>query len=238
MAEPGVPTRDELELHAQWNERMALRYDPDAFITRSGPLVRWIEALRLERTRKALACGPGHDVLDLGCGPGNLLERLSGRRVVGVDLSETLLGQARTRLGSRPGFELRRAAAEELPFPDASFDRIVCSEVLEHVISPGSVIAEIRRVARPGARVVLTLPNEGLINATKKVVIALGIKSWIAGRYPMSDQMLEEWHRNELGPSEILGLCRKGFHAAGAWDIPFPALAYHRVLAFDVKRKP
>ena len=153
--------------------------------------------------------------------------------MVGVDLSETLLKQARARVAGRTGFEFQLAPAEVLPFPAASFDRVVCSEVLEHVIEPAAVIAEIRRVARPGARIVLTLPNEALINATKRVVVALGLKGWVAGEYPMSDQMLEEWHRNELGADEILALCAECFRPAGAWDIPFPGLAYHRVLALD-----
>src|SRR6185295_9524544 len=154
---------------------MAKRFDPDAFITKSGYFIRTIEAMRLERTKRSLNLGAGLSVLDLGCGPGNLLERLEGARVVGLDLSDYLLAQARARVAGRAGFEVLKGDAEHLPFPDASFDRIVCSEVLEHIEKPDAAMREMRRVARPGARVVITVPNETLINLTKRVVIALGL---------------------------------------------------------------
>jgi len=220
--------------HETWNEAMAKRFDPDAFITKSGFFIRTIEAMRLDRTRRSLKLGAGLAVLDLGCGPGNLLERLEGGRVVGFDLSDYLLAQARARVQGRAGFEVIKGDAERLPFPDGSFDRIVCSEVLEHVEKPEQVLREMRRVARSGARVVITVPNETLINLTKRVVIALGLKRWIARDYPMSDDMLDEWHRTEITEARVLDACRPLLRHAGTSSVPLPGLAFHRVLSFDV----
>jgi SAM-dependent methyltransferase len=217
--------------HEAWNDGMARLYDPDSFITKTSFAIRFVESLRLERTGRAL--GAVGDVLDLGCGAGNLLERLEGSRLVGVDLSDTMLAQARKRLAGRPGLELVKANAEALPFPDAAFGRVVCSEVLEHVLDPKKVVAEIRRVCRPGARVVFTVPNEGLINATKRVVIALGLKRAIAGEYPMSDDMLDAWHLSEISESWLDGACEGLFLPAGRWGVPSALLPYHRILAFD-----
>lgn len=219
--------------HEAWNDEMARLYDPDAFITKTGFAIRLVEDLRLRRTRSALRGGPTRDTLDLGCGAGNLLERLEGGRLVGVDLSETLLDQARRRLAGRPDVELVKGRAEALPFSDAFFGRVVCSEVLEHVLNPRTVIAEIRRVCRKGARVVFTVPNEGLINATKRVVIALGLKAVIAGDYPMSDDMLDAWHLSEISEEWLIDACAGRFVLAGRWGVPSSLLPYHRILAFD-----
>lgn len=219
------------ERHRAWNEEMSRLYDPDSFITRSGLPIRLVESLRLSRARAALDCGPGSDVLDVGCGPGNLLAGLAGRRLVGVDLSETLLAQARRRLSGRP-VELFLGDAEALSFPDASFDRAVCSEVLEHVRDPRRVVAEIHRVCRPGARVVFTVPNEALINWTKRVIVSLGLKRAVAGEYPMSDDMLDAWHLSEISEPWLRGACAGLFEHAGSWGVPSALLPFHRVLAF------
>lgn len=225
-----------LAAHESWNEDMAHRYNPDAFITKSGFLIRRVEALRLEKTKRALKCGPRDVVLDLGCGAGNLLEKLEGSRIVGVDISDMLLAQAQQRVKGSARIELKKAPAEQLPYADNTFDRVVCSEVLEHVLDPKVVIAEIRRVAKAGARIVLTVPNEELINATKRVVLALGLKKWIAGGYEMSDNMLDEWHRTEISQDWVIDACREGFKPVGSWNVPMALLAYHRILAFQVAK--
>lgn len=219
--------------HEIWNDGMARLYDPDSFITKTSFAIRFVERLRLERTWRALAAGPTRDTLDLGCGAGNLLEFLEGGRLVGVDLSDTMLAQARRRMSGRTEVEFVKASAEALPFADGSFGRVVCSEVLEHVLDPGKVVAEIRRVCRLGARVVFTVPNEGLINATKRWIIALGLKRAVAGRYPMSDDMLDAWHLSEISEKWLNDACAGGFTPAGRWGVPSALLPYHRIMAFD-----
>src|SRR5581483_1508809 len=122
----------DLREHEAWNEEMAKRHDPDAFLTKTSAPVRWIGGLRLAAAARLLAGEPSNRILDVGCGPGNLLERLHGAELVGVDLSDTLLAQAKARLAGRPEVKLVKAPAESIPFPDGHFDRAVCSEVLEH----------------------------------------------------------------------------------------------------------
>jgi ubiquinone/menaquinone biosynthesis C-methylase UbiE len=81
----------------------------------------------------------GESVLDVGCGTGETLRRLSdaGLRVVGLDGSEAMLGVARRKLGSVPLFA---GNATCLPFDDASFDAAILNTTLEFVDDPLAAI--------------------------------------------------------------------------------------------------
>lgn len=222
-----------LSEHEIWNEKMAEKYNPDAFITQSGAIIRWMEALRLRKTRQVLKTDTTSAVLDVGCGAGNLLAMLDGKRLVGFDLSDKLLDRARQRLMGRTNVELIKGFAETMPFEKHSFDRIICSEVLEHVKDPMAVFSEIHRVAAPGARVVITLPNETLINFVKRIVISLGLKKIFAGKYPMSDNMLSEWHLDEIEPNWVLNACQGRFDVLEIRSCPFFFAPFHRMFVLS-----
>ena len=105
---------------------------------------------------RELVGGPGKRVLDLGCRYGALTRAyVDGNEIVGVDVDGAALEEA-----AKLGIETRWADVEQpLDFPDASFDVVVAGEVLEHLRDPGSVVAEARRVLRPGAKLVGSVPN-------------------------------------------------------------------------------
>lgn len=105
---------------------------------------------------------PGDRVLDVGCGTGvvarDLVELVGERgKVVGVDPSERLIEVAVRRMeeeGLRERIEFRCTDGAALPFPDGSFDLVVASAVFGHIPNGLEVLAEMVRVARPGATVV------------------------------------------------------------------------------------
>jgi SAM-dependent methyltransferase len=100
------------------------------------------------------------DCLDVGCGSGNSYAPDLARRAatyVGVDVSANAVEAARA---SGLDAQVIKDAAE-LPFPDDSFDHVVCIEVFEHLFAPHDAAAEIRRVLRPGGRLVASTPNVG-----------------------------------------------------------------------------
>ena len=126
---------------------------------------RW--ANYLDRTTRVvldrLDVRSGERILDVGCGTGLFLERLHravpGARLAGVDPVPEMLAIARRRLPTlRPDdtADLREAAAERLPFADGEFDAVVSTSVFHYVRRPEAALAEMRRVLRPGGRLVLT----------------------------------------------------------------------------------
>jgi ubiquinone/menaquinone biosynthesis C-methylase UbiE len=90
-------------------------------------------------------------VLEVGCGTGHWLEQMRswGCRVSGLEPSAQMLERAAAR---KLDAELVRGRAESLPFPDASFDRVVCVNALHHVAGKQRFIAEARRVLAEGGR--------------------------------------------------------------------------------------
>lgn len=107
-------------------------------------------------------------LLDVGCGTGHQLQvlRASGFEVAGVDGSDEMLAHAQDL---NPEIELRRASVEDLPFPDASFDVVICLEVLRYLPDPQPCLAEIRRVLRPGGVALVTATP--LLNLNGYVVV-------------------------------------------------------------------
>ena len=109
---------------------------------------------------------PGQLLLDAGCGEGrHCFGALSrGVSVVGLDLDFESMRQPsknlrqRGREQGRLG-EMAQGDAFHLPFADATFDRIICSEVMEHVHDYRGALAELFRVAKPGAKVAITIPT-------------------------------------------------------------------------------
>jgi SAM-dependent methyltransferase len=98
----------------------------------------------------------GEKILDLGCGNGRFAELFAGEDYIGADISEALLHIARSRQPDKT-FLLCQPLA--LPFADSSFDGVFCLAVLHHLPSRemrGKFLEEIRRVLKPGGRLVLT----------------------------------------------------------------------------------
>ena len=118
-----------------------------------------------ERRRAMLleAVGGGDRVLDLGCGAGRFLAALHDADAVGVEIAQAALDRAAR---NAPGADLRLLEADgSLPLEHASVDLVWCSEVLEHVPDTAHLLLEVRRVLRPGGRLLVTVPFHGRVKA-------------------------------------------------------------------------
>lgn len=100
---------------------------------------------------------PFDAVLDVGCGTGAVLallhEKYPDRRYVGLDLTPEMIEVARTKV--TPGMEFVVGDAENLPFDEASFDAVLCSNSFHHYPNPAAFLAGALRVLRPGGRLIL-----------------------------------------------------------------------------------
>ncbi len=204
---------------------------------------------------------PGMTVLDLGCGEGrHAFEAYRrGGRVVAVDWGQSEVETTKRWLGAiaeageagRVGddvvarYEVVRGDLLHLPFPDASVDRVMASEVLEHIPDDVTAMAEIFRVLKPGGRAVVTVPRYG----PERICWALS----------------DEYHANEGGHIRIFkadalqatveahGLTTTHKRHAHALHAPYWWLkcavgverdqhpfvrAYHRLLVWDMMKAP
>lgn len=140
----------------------------------SGPLGRL--AARLMRTGNAslnqwmvdlLAIAPTDRVLEVGFGPGvtlaALLARATAGQVVGVDLSDLMVQQAKTRFGAEIAagrLVVQPGDARALPAGDGSFDKVCAAHVLYFWPDAGGVVRELWRVLRPGGVLALAFQEE------------------------------------------------------------------------------
>ena len=110
---------------------------------------------RVELFRRYVG-GPGRRVLDLGCRDGALTRAYAeGNEIVGVDADREALAEA-----EKLGIETHWADLDEpLPFDDTSFDVVAAGELLEHLRDPRRLVAEVRRMLRPGGTFVASVPN-------------------------------------------------------------------------------
>ena len=117
-----------------------------------------------------LAPQPGERILDLGCGDGQLTQRLAatGARVQGVDASAQMAAAARGR-----GVAVDEASAEALPYPDGAYDAVFSNAALHWVRGQEAMLAEVHRVLRRGGRFVAEMGGHGNIAAIRVALIAV-----------------------------------------------------------------
>ena len=198
----------------------------------------------------------GDKILDLGCGVGRHVittYTLRDVQAVGVDLCLEDLLTANDRYQdefaepdkTEKSFGLSVADALTLPFADHSFDKVICSEVLEHIPDYRSVLTEIRRVLKPGGILAASVPRF--------------LPEWVCWR------LSDEYHNEAGGHIRIFNALKlkkdieeQGMnfyhrHWAHALHVPYWWLqclfwankeksrlvnAYHRFLVWDLIKKP
>ncbi len=197
----------------------------------------------------------GMTLLDLGCGEGrHAFEAYRrGASVIAVDWGVSEVATTKRWLsaiaeaGEAPSsarYEVVRGDLRALPVPDASVDRVIASEVLEHIPDDVTAMTEIARVLKPGGRVAVTVPRYG----PERICWALS----------------DAYHANEGGHIRIYradvlrtrlavaGLQPGAGHHAHALHAPFWWLkcavgvdrnpvsvrAYHRLLVWDLTKRP
>jgi SAM-dependent methyltransferase len=198
----------------------------------------------------------GHRLLDMGCGGGRhaFAAMRRGATVIALDYDAAELKDVQAIAGAMvdagevpadtPGGVVNGDALR-LPFPDASFDRVIASEVLEHIWGDESAIAELVRVLRPGGRMAVTVPAR----FPERVCWAL------SHRYhdtPGGHVRIYRQHELERR-LERAGLTMKGSRHVHALHSPYwwlrcaygvddtsvwPVRRYHDFLVWQIERRP
>jgi SAM-dependent methyltransferase len=207
--------------------------------------------VRLER----LGLAPGMRVLDLGCGEGRHVHGvhcLGGVDVVGLDLDEPSLAKAREGLAMLPpssgSTTLLKGDAFNLPFEDAAFDVVICSEVLEHLHDYPRALAQIRRVLKPGGRFVATVPRAWPERINWRLAPGPGgYADQPGGHVRIFDEAVLQADITALGFAYQGKHYAHGLHSPYWWlktafwgrreDHPLVRL-YHRFLVWDLMQRP
>jgi ubiquinone/menaquinone biosynthesis C-methylase UbiE len=152
-----------------WNERCK-QYGHTGY--RNRILYAYDQPLRVRAVKKALSdlairLGPPTRILDVGCGVGTFLLEFSskGARVTGIDISSEAIREARQRMPNK-GIKLLRMKAEDIDFPENSFDLAISITVLEHITNSRELLKAIKNIIRV-ARQVLILEASTTIPAGK-----------------------------------------------------------------------
>jgi ubiquinone/menaquinone biosynthesis C-methylase UbiE len=203
-----------------------------------------------------LTVKPGFKILDIGCGSGRhtcAAYQCRKATAIGVDLNFDDLNEARGRLqlhdllGEHGGgiWALSAADVLNLPFKDDHFNLVICSEVLEHILSHRRAIREIVRVLQPGCNLVVSVPRYwpericwalstdyhtaagGHVRIFKQTQLVTelqnaGVKPW-ARHYAHSLHTPFWWLKCLVGPNRENSL---------------PVNLYHRFLTWDIMKQP
>lgn len=228
------PGKDNFEA---WNEEHANKHDLDKFYNHPNRIFRFIENKRIRKLIQTAEIEPHHTVLEVGCGAGHILERIPHGKLTGVDISAIQVQRAAERLGSKA--KIIKAPGEKLPFPDNSFDRILCTEVFEHVLEPEALLAEMKRTLAENGVISLSIPNEKLIIFTKKVLLNCGLRRILEPKESnwdlASKNNLDEWHIHNYS----LGLMKKQadnyFKLSCIQRIPFFFIPFRYVMKLQHK---
>jgi ubiquinone/menaquinone biosynthesis C-methylase UbiE len=211
--------------------------DPRAFV-RYLDSVTALDAARAYKHQSfgRLGLQTGSAVLDVGCGSGEDLRSLADivgptGRVVGVDSSAEMVAQARDRTRGLP-VAVQVDNAQQLNFPDDTFDASRCDRVFQHLSDPAKALREMIRVTRPGGRVSVVDTDWGtLVVAAEDRLLARKIAAFQCDR-----QIRNGWIGRELlGLARTCGLEELTTDAATATitDLPLALKLLHLATAAD-----
>jgi len=216
----------------EWNEEMLKKFDLEHYHDNSNFIIRFIESRRVKWILRFLEIDEKDKVIEIGCGAGDILNKVEASDVTGVDISNYILEVGRKRY---PRIRFVGGNAEDLPeeIGRDKYDKIFCSEVLEHVERPDRVLAEMSKIAKENSVVVVSIPNEGLINKIKGVLQSLRIFNLFFPK--ISRKMDDEWHLHSFDLDKLEQLVVDDYLIIKVQGIPYNFLPLRYVVRLKLK---
>jgi 2-polyprenyl-3-methyl-5-hydroxy-6-metoxy-1,4-benzoquinol methylase len=213
------PSSQDVDIEAL-NDRLAREHPVDEYYSRAPWPIRLVERRRLDIIRSFTGEVAGMDVAEVGSGGGHVLKMFAEARLTAIDVSGVFLEQARRNLA---GLDVRflKGEVEKLALPPASFDRIICTEVLEHTLDPEAVLSEIARLLRPDGFAVVTVPNHDLIVRVKYFTRRKPAR-WFLGR--RIDWTSDDFHLHHWAPAEFESLLKRHLNVLERRSAPVNAI--------------
>lgn len=206
---------------ASLNDALAREHSIDAYYASSALPIRLIEQRRLAIIEAMIGPSEGLDLLEIGSGGGHVLARFPKARRVALDVSTEYLAIARKNLAAHEDVRFLHGEADSAALRGASFDRIICTEVLEHTVDPERVLAAIARLLRPDGKACITVPNDPLILSIKAAVRRTPVGLLLGKRVDWGG---DRYHLHRWRPEEFRALLERRFHIAELRAAPFDAL--------------
>ena len=173
----GEPT-DEVLVQDYVSKFYQKRYTGTGFLYHARIVTEMLDGIKFRDGRTS------DTVCDVGCGVGFVSSLYPNFDIVGIDVSDGML--------SRNPYKWVKAPAEAIPFPDASFDFVICRSLLHHLEDPRKGMAEMVRVLKPGGRWVAWEPNLSPWNDWIR---------WVSKK----TKRFSHWHRSFL-PHELVSM--------------------------------
>lgn len=216
---------------AKWNDQMVLKYHKNGTLFESkNPLLRFIEKRRLKKIIQVSHLNKNDTLLDLGCGEGFLISFLPNlKRIVGVDISEIALKRAKKILKDKPDVQLIWGNAQKLNIPGKSFDKIICSETLEHLPYPRKTMQEIHRLLKKNGLTIISVPDEKRIQFIMKMANFFFLDKLL---HTARKQKEYDWHLHQANKKFILDISKNLFKIKKIYRTP-PILGYRFVAILE-----
>jgi 2-polyprenyl-3-methyl-5-hydroxy-6-metoxy-1,4-benzoquinol methylase len=219
------------------NDRLAREHPIDDYYASSPLPLRLIERRRLRIIKDMVGPPAGLDIAEVGSGGGHVLRMFPGARLTAIDVSTVFLETAKKNLA---GYDVRfvKGEVDKLDLPAASFDRVVCTEVLEHTEDPDAILRAIARLIRPTGVAVITIPNDPLILRLKRLVRRTPVGALLGRRVNWGG---DEYHLHVWTPAEFERKLRHCFRVTDTRAAPFdrlPIRACFRCVPRSVSNSP
>ncbi|QUJ76662.1 bifunctional 2-polyprenyl-6-hydroxyphenol methylase/3-demethylubiquinol 3-O-methyltransferase UbiG [Sulfitobacter albidus] len=215
----------------------------------------WSDDMRWVRTLKNMVPGrlsyfdrlidwQGKTVLDLGCAGGFMAEALAerGARVTGIDPAEDAIAAARAHArdsGHNISYDV--GVGESLPYENASFDAVVCVDVLEHVSDLQKVLGEVSRVLTTDGVFFFDTINRNPIARLATITVAEDVLGLLPkgthdpALFIKPDELRSGLHKAGLSPGPITGLGPRGLNRRG--DLTFGRLPLTSIIYMGHAKK-